>query len=261
LTAAAPIACIVQARMASTRLPGKVLKKVLGRPLLEYLLERLQRCANLDQVIVATTTNPSDDAIVRCAEDLHTSVFRGPEDDVLARYHGAAKAFGVTTIARVSADSPIIDPSIIDATVAFYTHNQERVDYVSNGVIPTFPLGMGCEVFSFRVLQTAHDMATDPWDREHVTTYIKCKSSQLRLGNVAYRDDVSQHRWTVDTQADFELVAKLLQELYPKNSEFDIRDILEVLDIHRDWVRINDHVEQRGRHMPMSDILCAGSYP
>jgi spore coat polysaccharide biosynthesis protein SpsF len=236
---------IVQARMASTRLPSKVLRTVLGKPLLEYQIERLARAKTLDGIVVATTEGDGDDPIVALCRRLGVPCHRGPEDDVLARYHGAAKAYGADPVARVTADCPLIDPEVVDRIVARYREGEGACDYVSNTLRRTYPRGLDVEVFSFGALAAAHREATLPSDREHVTAFLYRRPERFRLVNVESGEDLGHHRWTVDTPEDFRLIAIVLESLYPSNPGFGMRDVLALLEADPSLERINAHVEQK----------------
>jgi len=236
---------IVQARMTSTRLPGKVMKPILNKPMLEYQLERLARVERTDAVIVACTTNKADAPIVELCQRLGLAVFRGSEEDVLSRYYGAAKAHRADVVVRVTSDCPLIDPQIIDAVIRCYRSAQGRYDYVSNTLKRTYPRGMDCEVFSFRILEEVFIEATDLPDREHVTPFIYRQPQRYHLSNVPYIGDQSRHRWTVDTLEDFELIKRMMEALYPTNRRFTMQDCLALLDRHPDWAVINANVEQK----------------
>jgi spore coat polysaccharide biosynthesis protein SpsF len=235
---------IVQARMTSTRLPGKVLKQVLEKPLLEYQIERLLRVKLANEVVIATTTNTTDEPIVELCDRLSISYFRGSEFDVLARYHGTAKTYQADVVVRVTSDCPLIDPLVIDQTLEFYHGHQSEYDYVSNCLRRTYPRGMDTEVFPFAVLSQVFQEATASSDREHVTSFIYRHPNRFRLGQLTALQDYSQHRWTVDTVEDFELIRHMLSELYPKLPTFTFKDCLKLIERHPDWMAINAHIEQ-----------------
>ncbi len=236
---------IVQARMTSTRLPGKVLKEVLGKSLLEYQLERLRRCHLQDGIIIATTTNSTDDPIVDFCKKHGVLFFRGSEHDVLSRYHGAAVEAGADVVVRITSDCPLIDPAIVEQVIRYYHDASGAFDYVSNVVDRRYPRGMDTEVFSMEALATAHQEARDPVHREHVTPFIHRQPERFRIGGVTCPQDLSKHRWTVDTQDDFELIRRILEECYPPHPHFTMNDILRAFDHHPEWMAINAHVEQK----------------
>ncbi|HYD79817.1 MAG TPA: glycosyltransferase family protein [Paucimonas sp.] len=236
---------IVQARMTSTRLPGKVLKEVLGKPLLEYLVERLRRVRLADAFAIATTTNETDLPIVELCERLGVPVTRGSEHDVLARYYEAARFMRADVVVRTTSDCPLIDPAVIDDVIGFFAGHRERYDYVSNALTPSYPYGMPAEILPFGLLEQAHREAAAPPEREHVTPFIYTRPERFRIGHVVHPEDLSHHRWTVDTAEDFELVRRIIEALHPAAPEFGLRDILAVLDEHPDWSTINAHVRQK----------------
>lgn len=237
------IIAILQARMGATRLPGKPLKKILEKPLLQYQLERLARAKTLTQIVVATTSSSLDQQIVNLCNSLHVPVFQGDENNVLDRYYNAAKHFKADIIVRVTGDCPILDPAIVDQVVNYYLSHSD--DYVSNTLKLTFPRGQDVEVFSFKLLEKAWDHAKTEDEQEHVTPYFYLHPKIFKLGNVAYSTDESHHRWTVDTQEDLQLIAHIIEELYPVKPEFTMEEVLELLKKHPEWVEINAHIKQK----------------
>jgi len=237
------IVVVLQARMGATRLPGKPLMKVLGRELLSYEVERIRRAKSVDEVVVATTTNPADDKIVEFCQKEHIPYFRGSEDDVLDRYYQAAKHHKVDVVIRITGDCPLIDPVEIDRVVDYFLKG--GVDYISNTLELTYPRGLDVEVFSFSQLERVQKEAKRPEEREHVTPYFYRHPELFSLVCVKSPVDLSHHRWTVDTQEDFDLIARIIAALYPKNKAFSMHDILELLKHHPDWVKINAHVVQK----------------
>ena len=223
--------------MGSTRLPGKVLKDIAGRPMLSYQMERLRRVKRAERIVVATTDQPADDAVERFCQKEKIACVRGSEHDVLARYHLAIERFPADVVVRITADCPLIDPAIVDEAIAAY-----EPDYVSNMLETTYPYGMAVEVFSAQALREAHREAKDPAEREHVTPFIYRHPERYRLRSLTMAPNLSHHRWTVDTPEDFELVSRLLKTLKP---HFTLQDVLAVLDKHPDWCAINAHVEQK----------------
>ncbi len=236
---------ITQARMTSTRLPGKVMKKVLGKPLLEYHIERLKRVRTADEIIVATTGNDVDDVIVTLAREQNIGYYRGSEEDVLLRYYEAAKEAEADVVVRVTSDCPLIDPEIVDLIIKFYQDNIEHYDYVSNTLRRTYPRGMDTEVFGVGVLNDVHERAKSPVEREHVTRYIYAHPELYRLGCILHEEDLSGHRWTVDTEEDFRLIRNIIEELYPEKPCFSMSDCLDLLQKHPEWVQINANVRQK----------------
>jgi spore coat polysaccharide biosynthesis protein SpsF len=236
------VVVVVQARMGSSRLPGKVLLPVDSRPLLSYLLERLRRCKSVNRIIVATSTMPADDAIVSFCQGELTDVIRGPEQDVLARFAIAAKFTCASTVVRITADCPLIDPALVDRAVDTFV--TRRCDYLSNMHPPTWPYGMAVEVMTRHCLEEAALEAQEPVDREHVTPFLYLRPDRYRLCSITHQSDLSKHRWTVDTPEDFELVSRILSALYHERPHFTITDILELLSKHPQWLDINRHILQ-----------------
>lgn len=240
-----PTVAIVQARMTSTRLPGKVLKPVLGRPLLSYQLERMRRAARIDQIVIATTVNATDDAIALFCSQEGVAVTRGSEEDVLSRYVDTARQFNAGTVVRVTSDCPLMDPALLDEVLGRFHDSKPRCDYLSNMMEPSFPYGLAVEVMTSRALYEAGDEARDPQEKEHVTPFIYWRPARFRLQSFATAPDLSAHRWTVDTPEDFDLVSRIIGALYPQDPQFGWRDVLALLAQHPDWVKINAHIGQK----------------
>lgn len=234
---------IVQARMTSTRLPGKVLLPLAGEPMLTRLIERLRRVRRADGIVVATTTNATDDPIAALCSQLGVPCHRGSEHDVLSRYADAARVHGADVVVRITSDCPLIDPALIDQTIAAF--DEGGSDYVSNMLPPTWPYGMAVEVFSAAALAQAHAEATQAAEREHVTPFLYWHQERYRLRNVASPVDLSHHRWTVDTPEDYALVSRLFDHLMPNRPNFTQADVLALLDAHPDWIAINQHIQQK----------------
>lgn len=240
------VVIIVQARMASTRLPGKILKQVLGKSLLEYQVERLQRVKHADRIVIATTDHGEERPIVELCHRLGVATFRGSESDVLARYYGAATEFQADTVVRITSDCPLIDPAVVDGVIGFYLENREQYDYVSN-TFPelTYPRGMDTEVFSYQALQEAYREAGDQPEREHVTIFIKRRPARYRIKNLPYHRDESHYRWTVDTPEDFQLIERMITALYPKKPLFTLEDGLKLMAEHPEWAQLNASIQQK----------------
>lgn len=236
---------IVQARMGSTRFPGKILKEVLGRPLLEYEIERLRRVRNADEIVIATTTNNEDQPIVDLCNRLSCSFFRGSENDVLSRFYHAAEEFKADCVVRVNSDCPLIDPAIVENVIAHYLENRNVFDYVANILEPGYPIGMHTEVFSANALKIAYQEAKDQVEREHVTPYIYRNKNRFGLGSIKYHVDLSRYRWTIDYVEDYKLIKKIIIELYPVKINFDMLDILKVFEANPDWFEINSRYKKK----------------
>jgi len=210
--------------MSSTRLPGKVMKPLAGRPMIERQLERLRRCETLERLIVATSLDASDDPLAALLGELGVEVHRGSLTDVLDRYVGAVQAFGVTGgVVRLTADCPLADPGVIDACVR--RRVALGVDYCSNGRRRTYPHGLDVEAFTLEALLAAGREATDPYDREHVTPFIYRHPERFSIGELAQDRDEGTLRWTVDTPEDFAFVERVYAALYPTKPEFTSDDV------------------------------------
>lgn len=236
------VVAIVQARMTSTRLPGKVMMAVRGKPLLQYELERLACVKNISQIVVATTTNKTDDRVADFADSLGYGVYRGSEDDVLSRYHGAAVAFGAEVVVRLTADCPLIDPEVVAKVVAALKDN----DYASNVYKKrTFPRGLDTEVFTFQALEKAFFKAEAPSEREHVTPYIYGHPEIFKMEGVYNAVDLSRYRWTVDTKEDFTLIKVIIERMISLNTKFCLEDIVNFMDSNPELFEVNCHVQQK----------------
>ena len=237
------IVAIIQARMGSTRLPGKVMMDLAGKPMLARVVNRVRRAAELDEVIVATTTDADDDRIVDLCRERGWPVFRGSEEDVLDRYYQAAMAHDVGAVVRISSDCPLIDPEIVDVVVLEFLSHYPDVDYVSNGIRPTYPLGLNVGIMSFPALQQAWREDANPAWREHVTQYIIRNPDLFRVRGVENHVDYSYMRWTVDTPEDLAFVRRIYDHF--GNDEFNWREVIALLERNPDWLEINRHVTQK----------------
>lgn len=234
--------------MGSTRLPGKVLLPFVGKPSLELMIERLKRSRAVDQIIVATTTNQADDVIVALCRKLNIEFYLGSEEDVLKRVVEAGQKFSANIIVRTTADCPLVDWRIVDRLVKIYQSGE--YDYVSNVVERSFPLGFDLEVFSFKKLQEIEKTVAEQVYREHPPYYFYTHPQQFRLKNWKA---VGKIRWpdlrvTLDTEADYQVLAKIFEKLYPLNPDFSAEDVVELMRRHPEWVAINSQIEHR--HLP-----------
>ncbi|MFA4876155.1 MAG: glycosyltransferase family protein [Methanoregula sp.] len=238
------IIAIVQARMGSTRLPGKVMMNLIGKPMLFHELSRIVRSKRISSLVVATTTSPSDDCIVNLCIEHDWHVFRGSEPDVLDRYYQCAKQFDADIIIRLTADCPLIEPTIIDKVVGEFIHKYPNVDYVSN-FIPrrTFPRGLDTEVMSFSALEHSWINDTNPALREHVTQFILRNPDKFKVEGVMNNYDVSHLRWTVDTKEDFQLINEIYS--FFGNNQFSWYDALELMDKKPELQLINQNTQQK----------------
>jgi spore coat polysaccharide biosynthesis protein SpsF len=236
------IVIIVQARMGSTRLPGKSMKLIAGKPMLGYVLERLQRCNYAQALVVATTTKPQDQPIVDFCASMGVECFRGHPEDLLDRYKKAADLTQATVIVRVTGDCPLIDPAIVDRVISRYLEKTPNIDYVSNTLERTHPRGMDVEVFSKEALDKAYEEAEWTAEREHVTPYIYHHPDEFRLDNVSLDKDQSHLRLTVDTPEDFKLVTLIIESLKPN---FTLDNIINEIQKHPEWITINAEIRQK----------------
>jgi spore coat polysaccharide biosynthesis protein SpsF len=218
------VLAVLQARMSSTRLPGKVMRPILGEPMIGRQIERLRRAKGLTGVVVATSTDALDDVIEAYCRTIGVDCHRGPLDDVLARFIGALKAVGEPrTFARLTADCPLADWTLIDRCVE--AHAASGADLTYNSLGWTYPKGLDVEICETAALLRVGEEAADPYDREHVTPYIYRHPEQFRLDTVT-RDPPLRYRWTVDTPADFAFVTAVYAALYPGKPAFTSEDIL-----------------------------------
>jgi spore coat polysaccharide biosynthesis protein SpsF len=233
------VEAIIQARMASSRLPGKVLMKVMGRPLLSYQLERLRMCGSIDEIIIATTTNKQDDPIEALADSEKIKCFRGSENDVLDRYYQAAKKYNAKHIIRITADCPLIQPDICDRIIERYF--QANLDYAATG--PSFAEGLDCEVCSFTAMEKAWQKTQLKSEREHVTLYIRNHPEEFNNSVLENETDDGRYRITVDQKEDFLVVKAVLENLYKEKAKyFTISDIKSFLDAHPEIYNLNAHI-------------------
>ena len=237
------IVAIVQARMGSTRLPKKVMKDLLGEPVLVRDVNRLRRSKLLDEIVIATTTLPADDQIVSLCKDRGWAYFRGDENDVLDRYYRAAQACNADVIVRITSDCPMIDPEIVDRVIRTFL-DIPGIDYASNTLPPrTFPRGLDTEVMTFEALERAWTEDEDPKLREHVTPYIYRNPEKFQIHGVVNENDFSSHRWTLDTPEDFVFIRTVYEHF--GNDDFTWMDVLEYLDGHPEVVNINSDIHQK----------------
>lgn len=232
---------ISQARMTSTRLPGKVLRTVLGKSLLEYQIERVRRARRISKLVIATTTNSQDEPIVALCENLKVSCFRGSELDVLSRYHGASQGNPSRHVIRITSDCPLLDPAVLDLAIEQYLDS--RADYVSNS--EAYPNGMNVEIFRREMLDEAFHQAQLPYEREHVTPYFYTHPEKFVWRQVQAPRSYPKYRLTVDTPEDFELVKALIERLAPRQREFTLEDICHEMEIDPGLAEINQHVRQK----------------
>lgn len=245
------IVATIEARMASTRLPGKVMKQILGKPVLELLVERLKKVELIDEIVIATTTNQSDDIIERFCGKIGIKCFRGSEEDVLKRVLDAAKSVNAELIVEITGDCPLIDPDIARECIKLFLKG--NYDYVSNGCLEkTFPDGLAVQVFPVKVLEEVNALTKDPVDHEHVSLYIYRHPERYRLKNYKAEGELywPELAITLDTPQDYELIKRIYEELYPGNNNFTAYDVVrflrknpELISINRDDTRSSDYIK------------------
>lgn len=239
------IGAIIQARMGSTRLSGKVIKDLEGKTVLAHVIDRVKQSNMIDVIIIATTTQSRDDVIEAEALRCGVRAFRGSEDDVLSRYYYTAKEYALDAVVRVTADCPLIDPKVLDEVIHCYVNNE--YDIVSNAGSDlsdrSYPRGLDTEVFSFKVLECAFINAREKYQREHVTPYIygMSKSSYYYKNDIDY----SKYRWTLDTDEDYKLISEIYKYLYRGRHDFYLYDIVKLFEAKSELFDINAHIEQK----------------
>lgn len=238
--------------MSSTRLPGKVLMKVLNKEVLGHVLERLCFCRNIDKIIVATTNNEADDRIEKFVDNYEGNIklFRGSEDNVLDRYYMAATEYEADMVIRVTSDSPLIDPHVIDFVIS--TAIKGAYDYASNSLSPTMPDGLDVECITYDVLTNVWKNAKQQNEREHVTSYVRTRTNQFKTANIYFEKNISSLCWAVDSTKDFLFVKSLSEYIditNPENYNFEI--ILDLLkkvpllhEINKSSVRDSKLIDQ-----------------
>ncbi len=239
------IAAIIQARMESTRLPGKVMKGLKGKPVLWHVIERVKQSKNIDQIIVATTIHKKDKIIYDKVKEWEVKAYQGSEEDVLARYYEAANKNNIETIVRITSDCPLIDPHVIDEMVEYYNNNDYTLVTNAGSDLKnrTYPRGLDTEVFSFEVLEKAYKKTGEKYQREHVTPFIYENYDDVYY----YKNikDLSNYRITLDTKEDFELIKALYDRLYQGKHDFYLNDIINVLNKNKELLKINQNIKQK----------------
>ncbi|HPJ81391.1 MAG TPA: glycosyltransferase family protein [Saccharofermentans sp.] len=225
---------IIQARCGSTRFPNKVFADIDGKPLLWHVVNRLTHSKVIDIVIVATTVNEQDDKIEQWCKENNVACYRGSEEDVLNRYYCASVAFPSDVIVRITADDPFKEPAIIDAVVNKLIN--EGYDHVTNNRPPSFPEGLDCEAFRFSALEESEKTTHDAFEREHVTQYIYHNPDKFMIGNVSQKENISHLRWTIDKDADLEMVKAVYVHREPGKTGILLMD--EILDILKKYPKI-----------------------
>lgn len=235
------IGCIIQARMGSSRLPGKTLIKLNQyRTTLDFVVNQLSFSALLDKIVIATTNLEQDDIIEKNAKTLGIDCFRGSSDDVLDRYYHCAKKFQINTIVRITSDCPLIDPQIVDQVIRKY--QSEDYDYVTNTLSRSYPIGTDVEIFSFEILEKTWQKAILPSEREHVTLFIRNKKLNFKLGNLKNSKNLGHLRWTLDRVEDLNLIRKIVVKI--NKNPILMNDILNLFSLEPELIKINEHITQ-----------------
>lgn len=242
----AKIVVIIQARMGSSRLPGKVLKDIGGLPMLGWMLVRTRQSEYVDEVWVATTDDPSDDAVAAYCQQNQASCFRGSVFDVLDRFYQAAKTACADLIVRLTGDCPFMDPKVIDDTIrGFY---ETRADFCATRLPPpfhrTYPIGLDVEVVSFKGLERAWREATTKFEREHVMPFFYDAPERFKVTLLHHSTDLGHYRWTVDTPEDLELL-RTIADAFDGKRDFSWLDVLAVYDAHPEWQAINEQIQHK----------------
>jgi spore coat polysaccharide biosynthesis protein SpsF len=231
---------VIQARSGSTRLPGKVMMDILGKPLLIRMVERVQQSALAGTIVVATTTEREDDVIETLCNDFGLLCYRGSRDDLLDRHYQAGKLYGADAVVKIPSDCPLVDPKVIDKVLQYYLDNQ--FDFVSNMHPATYPDGNDVEVMRWSAIEKAWQNATRTLEREHTTPYIWENPELFTIGNVAWESGLDYSmtdRWTIDYPEDFTFIKTIYEHLYPSNPAFDLQDILHLTRQNPDVFSIN----------------------
>lgn len=234
------IGAILRVRMASSRLPGKVLLPAAGKRMLLHTLERLRRSQLLDPIVVATSEDASDDPIVDLCKSADAPCFRGSLDDVLDRFYQCATAYQMQHIAEFKGDNPLIDPVVCDQIGKIYLDHVGQYDYVTNNHPPTYPDGQEVEIFPYSALATAWKEAKEPFQREHVTPFIWDQPERFRVLNVRMDPNLHHERWTLDYPEDYTFLRAVFEGLYPGNPAFSMKDVIRFLDAHPELRKINE---------------------
>ncbi len=233
------VTAILQGRLGSTRLPGKVLLPLAGKPVMLHVYERIKHCLNIEKIIIATTTNKRDEAIVGVFENLGVTIFRGNEEDPLDRFFQVAKKYNLQHIVRIMADCPVVDPNVVDAVIAYYFRGNYDFCYLAG----EFPTGLDITVFSYPTLKKAWENTGRLSDREHITPYMQRHPELFRIGCLELFKGLHHHRWVLDHEADYLLLVEIYNELYEAEKIFTTKDILALLGRRPEIAKLNAHIQ------------------
>ncbi len=236
------IVAIIQARMGSVRLPGKVLKDLGGDSVLARVVKRVQAAKLPAEVVVATSVQPSDDAILQECNRVAVACFRGQEEDVLDRYYCAAQTFSADAVVRITSDCPLIDPELMDTTIRAFL--EQRTDYATNALTPTYPRGLDVEVFTAEALARAWRLAREAYQRTHVTPYLYENPGHFKIVSLTADADYGRYRWTLDTEDDLEMIRAIYRHFEPRGT-FGWREVLRLMQDQPELAALNAHVRQK----------------
>lgn len=239
------VVCIMQTRVGSTRLHAKVLKEICGKTVLEHDINRIKLANNVDDIIIATTTEKQDEKIVDEANRLGVKYFRGSESDVLSRYYFAAKENNADVVLRVTSDCPCLDYRILEDMIDKYLEQYDENNYLSNTVERSYPRGYDIEIFSFKALEEAHENAKKDYEREHVTPYIYNPDNNFKILSYKNIEDYSNYRVTLDTKEDYEVINAIYENLFYKKGYFLLEDVIEFLNNNPEIADINKEIKQK----------------
>jgi spore coat polysaccharide biosynthesis protein SpsF len=242
------VVATVQVRMNSSRLPGKVLKKIFDRPILDYLIERLSRANFIDEIVVATSNRPENDPIENYCNDNNLKVFRGSEENVSSRIIGALDECKADIAVEIYGDCPLIDHRIVDQVIEYYLDNLDKFDFVTNAMKTTYSPGLEVEVYNVLAFKKAYDMVNDPVELEHGTYIIRKRPEIFNIKNIEAPDELYYPKieLELDTEEDFFVIKKIIEKLYPHDNDFSAIDAIMFLndnpniknknkDVHRRW--------------------------
>jgi spore coat polysaccharide biosynthesis protein SpsF len=243
------LTAIIQARLGSTRFPKKILANICSKPLIWHVIERLRWSKSIEKIVLATTINQNDDNLYFWAKENNINVFRGSEEDVLARFYDSAKEFKALSILRITADDPFKDPDIIDKVYEMYL--REKLDFAYNNNPPTFPEGLDTEIFSFSAIERAYFESKDSYEREHVTQFFYRHPELFSQKNYCNNQDLSHLRWTIDNSEDFLMVNEVYKALYKEGEIFKFQDILKLFKAKPHLSEINKNVKRSDMYNKM----------
>lgn len=235
------IIAIIQARQTSTRLPGKTMRMLSGKPLLQYVVDNLEKAQNINKLVVATTTDPEDDIIDLWCKRNSIFVYRGDREDVLSRFYECALKYKADAIVRVTSDCPLVDPFIVDNVIDLFKNTKS--DYSANNLVKSFPHGLDIEIFSFDVLRESFENAKKQQEREHVTQYIRARPEKYKLTNFSCSGNYNDIRVTIDEEMDFKLVESIIRKL---GDDITFKDLQSLYQENPDLFSIN--IDAKSRH-------------